>query len=116
MAKVFDLQCVNYREAQYTSGGTLAAGVFVTLNDLYGFLLVDVVLNDVTTMVFNAEKVKCARTAATACNAGEKAYYHSGTGLVDNVAADGILIGHFVRDSASADSYAWIDFDGAINS
>ena len=94
MAKVFDLQSANYTEVQYTAGGTIAAGAFVTLNDLYGFTLVDVVSGDVTTLVVKAEKVKCARTAATACSAGEKAYYHSGTGLVDNVATAGILIGH----------------------
>ena len=116
MAKVFDLQSKNYTELNYTAGGTIVAGAFVTQNDIYGFTLVDVVSGDLTTLVFKAEKVKCARTAATACNSGEKAYYHSGTGLVDNVATAGVLIGHFVRDSASADTHAWVEFDGAINS
>lgn len=116
MAKVFDLQSVNYREANYTAGGTLVAGVFVTQNALYGFLLVDVVSGDLTTLVFNAEKVKAAKTTATAVDAGEKAYYHAGTSTVDNLPTAGILIGHFVRDALAADTHCWVDFDGAINS
>ena len=114
MAKVFELVSANYKETQYTAGGTVVAGTFVTQNDLYGFTLVDAINGDLSTIVYNAEKCKCAKTAATALLAGEVAYYHSGTGLVDNVVTAGVLVGTFIRGAAAADTHAFIEFDGAL--
>lgn len=114
MAKVFELVSGNYKETQYTTSGVVVAGTFVTQNDLYGFTLVDAASGVLNTIAYEAEKCKCAKTAATVLAAGEVAYYHSGTGLVDATAASGVIVGVFVRGAASADTHAFIEFDGAL--
>jgi predicted RecA/RadA family phage recombinase len=114
MAKVFELVSANYKETQYTAGGTVVAGTFVTQNDLYGFTLVDAVSGDLSTIIYKAEKCKCAKTAATALVAGDVAYFHSGTSLVDATASAGVIVGVFVRGAASADTHAFIEFDGKL--
>ena len=114
MAKVFELVSSDYRETQYTAGGTVVAGTFLTQEDLYGFSLVDAVSGDLSTIIYKAEKVKVAKTAAIALLTGEVAYYHAGTGLVDNVATAGVIVGVIVRAAAAADTHGFIEFDGAL--
>ena len=113
MAKKFELMSANYSETQYTAGGTVTAGTFVTLNETNGFTLVDAVSGDLSTVVFKAEKVK-AEAAAVVIASGEAAYWDSGAGKVTNVVGANTLIGVFVRAAASADTHAYLDFDGTL--
>ena len=113
MAKKFELFSMKYEELQYTAAGTVVAGSFITRDETNGFTLVDVVSGDKVTLVTKAEKVK-VEVAAVTIVSGEAAYWDSSANNVTNVVGSNTLVGHFVRDAASADTHGFIKFDGAL--
>lgn len=109
MAKILELKSANYVEIQKLAAGDLVAGELVTLQEVNGFPMIDVLTGAQYALITKAEKVKVEKTAA-AIVAGDAVYYVNAT---DNVAIAGdILLGYAYEDAADVDSHIIIVFDG----
>ena len=112
MAQEFEMRCAAHKEARVVvAGAAVVKGEFDDYADLYGFYLADGAIGDEMAMVYQAEKVLVAKTAALAIAAGDKVYFNVTTRLLTKTNTD-VLVGTCVAVAAAADSYALIDFDG----
>ena len=112
MAQNMELKCSTYKEARVTiAGADVSKGDFATYNDLNGFYIADAEIGDKAALIYSAEKVLFAKTAALAINAGDKVYRNAGTGLATKTATD-VYVGVCVESALAADSHVLIDFDG----
>lgn len=119
MAKELNLLSKNYEEMTITPGAAGAAGEFLTVNEVNGFLLVDisaaeVALGEDRALITKAEKVEVAKLAGAAWVTGEAVAFVVATSNVSNVIGADILCGHVIEPALSAAVVGYISFDGTL--
>jgi len=108
----FVLQCKDYKEIQHEiAGAAVVAGEFDVVNDVNGFHLAIAAVGDESTLIVQAEKVKCPKQASLAINEGDVVYWDNTAKEIDKTNSN-ILAGFCVRRAAQADTHVVIDFDG----
>jgi hypothetical protein len=114
MAKKFELLSGSYHEVKAVAGGTLAAGDFVSQQEIDGFTLVDAVATDEIALIVKAEKVKVEKDAGTAWVAGDALYWDAVGENVTTVLTSNTLIGFAYEAADSAAVVGYMTFDGSL--
>lgn len=114
MAKKFELLSGGYSEVKAVAGSVLAAGDFVSQEEIDGFALVDVASGDDYALIVKAEKAKVEKDAGTAWAAGDALYWDAAGENVTTVLTSNTLIGFAYEAAGSADVVGVMTFDGSL--
>lgn len=112
MAKHLELMSGTYETLKHTvASAAKVAGDDITLNQAFGFFLVDGAVGDEVAIVVKADTVKAAKQAALAINEGDAVYFDTVANEVDKTNTN-TLCGYCVKPALAADTHVYIAFDG----